>query len=92
MKTFFETCLGLAATLVGAMLLVLVWYQYPNWIVRALDENLLLIKFACALLPPSYGERAEVALRAMLGADKALLFFEAKGLVQGVFFTLRKPF
>ena len=72
-------------TILGVVLLIAVYIQWPDAIVWMLDANLAATKLACGLLPPRYDSMAESALRMGLGVDKALLFAEASALVKMIF-------
>ncbi|OGZ46298.1 MAG: hypothetical protein A3J54_02710 [Candidatus Ryanbacteria bacterium RIFCSPHIGHO2_02_FULL_45_13b] len=69
-------------TLLGVVLLVVLWTYASGVIVTMLDFNLMAIKWICGLLPGDYSSMTESALRMGLGADKALLFAEASAVVK----------
>ncbi|MBI4276235.1 hypothetical protein HY629_00135 [Candidatus Uhrbacteria bacterium] len=87
-KMFLEVL----ASVLGIVLAVFVWLKFPGAILSMLDFNLSLIKWACGFIVAPYGAMIETALRAGLGADKALLFLEGTLAVKGFFLLLRLIF
>jgi hypothetical protein len=79
-------------TILAVALVLLVWYQASDIIVKLLDFNLFTIKYACAQVPAPYGAMAESALRGGLAADKAGLFVEGGIVIRTFFFVLKRVF
>jgi hypothetical protein len=84
MSSVAKSVYGIILWVLSAALVVYVWYDYSPIIVNLMDLNLRLIKYGCSYIPAPYGTMAESALRAGLGADKALLFAEGSGLLRFV--------
>ena len=96
MRKFASSCgrsvLRIITSVLGAALVLFIWYKYPALVVSVFDVNILLVKMVCKLIPSPYGAMAESALRGGLGADKAMVFFEGQLAVDAVLLLLRLIF
>ncbi len=82
-----RTILSVVVGVLSIIFVVVLAYQFPQLMVRVFDFNVSLIKAVCSLLPAYYDNVAEVTLRGMLAADRAMLFVEAALLVRAFLFA-----
>lgn len=72
------------ATILGVVLVIILWTYSPSAIIWLIDFNLILVKWSCGLLPVDYGAMVEAVIRLGFPIDKALLLSETTALVKAV--------